>query len=84
MSTWQTQAAKQNFSEVMRRAHKEGPQKITCRGAESAYLLSAEDYHKLNKKTRKGSLIGFFQNSPMKNARLNIERRTDKPRDIKL
>lgn len=84
MSTWQTQAAKQHFSELVRRAQKEGPQQITYRGEESAYLVSAEDFHKLKKKKRKGSLLDFFQSSPMKDVQLNIERRKDKPRDIKL
>ena len=84
MTTWQTQEAKQHFSEVLRRAQKEGPQQITYRGEESAYVISADDFRKLKKKKRKGSLIEFFQNSPMAKAKLNIERRKDKPRYIKL
>lgn len=84
MTTWQTQEAKQHFSEVVRKAHDEGPQQITYRGTESAYVVSAADFHKLKMKKRKGSIIDFFQKSPLVNSNLKIERRKDEPRDFDL
>lgn len=82
MSHWQMQEAKQHFSEVVRLAWKEGPQEITYRGEENAWILSARDYHKLIKKRE--NVVEFFQNSPCKDIDLKIERRKDSPRDISL
>lgn len=81
-STWQLQNAKQQFSEVVRRAEHEGPQQITKGGVESAWLISAKDYHKLTKP--KQSLLDFFQNSTHRDVEIPIERRKDLPRKIHL
>ena len=61
-SEWQIQQAKQCFSEVIRRAEKEGPQQITKNGVESAWIISPKDYHRLQKK--KKGIVEFFQESP--------------------
>lgn len=44
---WQLQDAKNRFSELVRRARREGPQTVTLRGARAAVVLSAADYDKL-------------------------------------
>ncbi len=46
---WQLQQAKQRLSEVVRLAKEQGPQMITQHGEESAWIISADDYHKLTK-----------------------------------
>jgi antitoxin Phd len=60
MATWQVQDAKTRFSEVIERAHTEGPQTITRHGAERAVLLSIEDYRALaaHKPDFKAHLLG--------------------------
>jgi antitoxin Phd len=80
-SKWQLQDAKQRFSEVMRRAHSEGPQQITKSGVESAWLLSAKDYHRLLQKCD-GNLLEFMQKSPHRDVDVFVERRKDLPRKI--
>jgi antitoxin Phd len=82
MSHWQMQEAKQRFSEVVRKAWKEGPQEITYRGEESAWILSSKDYRKLLKERE--NIVDFFQNSPCRDVDLKLERRRDRPRDIEL
>ena len=82
MKSWQIQEAKQHFSRVVKMARQNGPQEITFRGEETAWLLSAEDYRKLRK--TKGSLVEFFQGSPHRNVDLKLERRQDLPREIEL
>jgi antitoxin Phd len=82
MKEWQSQHAKQHFSEVVRKAQKEGPQKITHRGEECAWVISSKDYRKMKK--RKGTLVEFFQNSPHRDMDLKIERRKDLPRKVDL
>lgn len=82
MSHWQMQEAKQHFSEVVRKACKEGPQEITYRGEENAWILSSKDYRRLIK--ARENIIDFFQNSPHRDVELKLERREDFPRDVKL
>ena len=82
MSSWQMQEAKQHFSELVRKACKEGPQKITFRGEENAWILSADEYRRLCK--HKESIVDFFQRSPHRNTKLVLERRSDLPRDVQL
>lgn len=79
---WQLQQAKQRLSEVVRLAKEQGPQMITQYGEESAWIISADDYHKLTKP--KESIVSFFQRSPHRDVDLKIERRQDLPRDVDL
>jgi prevent-host-death family protein len=44
---WQLQEAKQRFSEVVRRAHDEGPQIVTRHGQDVAVILDMEEYRQL-------------------------------------
>ena len=46
-SKWQLQEAKQRFSEVVRRAHDEGPQIVTRYGQDVAVILGIEKYRRL-------------------------------------
>ncbi len=82
MRTWQLQTAKNRFSEVVDRALKEGPQKITRRGVETAVVLSADEYRKLT--TPKENLCDFLMRSPLRGLRLDLERNKDLPRKIDL
>lgn len=79
---WQVQHAKQRLSEVIRLAVSEGPQQITLRGEETAWILSATDYRKLTQ--RREGLVEFFERSPHRDIDLPIERRKDLPRKIEL
>jgi antitoxin Phd len=60
VAVWQVQDAKARFSEVIERAHTEGPQTITRHGAERAVVLSIEDYRALvaQKPDFKAHLLG--------------------------
>ncbi|MFD1543098.1 type II toxin-antitoxin system Phd/YefM family antitoxin [Nonomuraea guangzhouensis] len=44
---WQLGEAKQRFSEVIRRAHDEGPQIVTRYGQDVAVILGIEKYRRL-------------------------------------
>lgn len=44
---WQLQEAKQRFSEVVRRAHDEGPQIVTRHGQDVAVIIDMEEYRQL-------------------------------------
>ena len=47
MRRWQLQEAKNHFSDVVNRAHSEGPQIVTRRGVETAVVLSYDRYREL-------------------------------------
>ena len=73
--TWALQDAKNRFSEVVNRAGNEGPQTITRRGKPTAVVLSMQDYRRST--ARKGDLVSFFRNSPLRGVSLNLARAKD-------
>lgn len=79
---WQLQDAKNRLSELVKAAEKEGPQVITVHGREAAVVVSADEYHKLTEK--RGSLVEFFQNSPLRGVELDLTRSNDVGREIDL
>jgi prevent-host-death family protein len=44
---WKLQDAKARFSEVVRRAQSEGPQRVTVHGKEAVVVVAAREYDKL-------------------------------------
>ncbi|HEV7284235.1 MAG TPA: type II toxin-antitoxin system Phd/YefM family antitoxin [Kaistia sp.] len=62
MAQWQLQDAKARFSEVVKRAAEEGPQVVTVRGKETAVVLSAEDYRRLEAK--RGDFVDLLLQFP--------------------
>ena len=46
---WQLQEAKNQLSEVVRKAQSEGPQVITLHGNDAAVVVSAKDYGRLSR-----------------------------------
>jgi len=79
---WQLQEAKNQLSEVVRKAQSEGPQVITLHGTDAAVVVSAKDYGRLSR--RKGKLVDFFRKSPLVGVELNLTRDKDTGRGIEL
>jgi antitoxin Phd len=79
---WQLQEAKNQLSEVVRKAQREGPQVITLHGADAAVVVSAKDYGRLSRP--KGKLVDFFRKSPLAGVDLNLTRDKDTGRRIVL
>jgi prevent-host-death family protein len=44
---WKLQDAKARFSEVVRRAQSEGPQRVTVHGKDAVVVVAAKDYAKI-------------------------------------
>jgi antitoxin Phd len=72
MGMWQLQEAKARLSEVIKKAAKEGPQKITVRGEPTAVVISSEEYERL--KHPKGSFVEFMRCSPLYGLELDLRR----------
>jgi prevent-host-death family protein len=70
--TWTVANAKARFSELIDKAKSEGPQTVTRNGKPAAVLVSIEEWEK--KTAPKGTLVEFFQNSPLYDSGIEIER----------
>jgi len=79
---WQLQEAKNQLSEVVRKAQREGPQVITLHGADAAVVVSAKDYGRLSRP--KGKLVDFFRKSPLVGVELDLARDKDTGRRVDL
>ena len=81
-SVWTVAKAKARFSEVMDRAAAEGPQTVTRNGRKAVVVVAHEEWERRTK--RKGSLVEFFMNSPLRGSGLKVARSKDMPRKIDL
>ena len=72
MGTWQLQEAKARLSEVIKKAAKKGPQKITVHGELSAVVISSKEYERL--KHPRGSFVEFMRRSPLYGLELDFRR----------
>lgn len=72
MKSWQLQAAKARFSEVIKKATKEGPQSITVHGEPSAVVISSAEYERL--KHPQESFVKFMRRSPLFGVELDLDR----------
>ena len=83
---WKLEDAKNRFSELVRRARREGPQFVTRHGREAAVVLGIEEYRALTE--GEGALLDFLSASPFADAiragALDLERSDDLGRDVEL
>ena len=79
---WQLQEAKNQLSEVVRKAQSEGPQVITLHGTDAVVVVSAKDYGRLARP--RGKLVDFFRKSPLIGVELNLARDKDTGRRVDL
>jgi prevent-host-death family protein len=79
---WKLEDAKARFSEVVRRAHAEGPQAVTVRGRRAVVILDARDYERLAEPKADVSLVDFLERLDM--GGLDLGRDADTGRDIDL
>ncbi|HEX3577489.1 MAG TPA: type II toxin-antitoxin system prevent-host-death family antitoxin [Thermoanaerobaculia bacterium] len=63
---WALQDAKARFSEVVRKAKTEGPQRITVHGSEEVVVVSVEEYRRIKGEPTGQVLIDLMQNSPLR------------------
>jgi antitoxin Phd len=82
---WQLQTAKAQFSELFRRARTEGPQWVTRQGKEAVVVLPAEEFERLQARSRQpSSLVQFFAESPLAKVAIDLERKPDYGRAVEL
>ena len=79
---WTVAEAKAQLSEVMARAHSEGPQTVSKNGKRSVVIVSVDEWDR--KSRRQGSLVDFLTSSPLKGEALDLEWITTPVRDLEL
>jgi antitoxin Phd len=83
VNTWKLEDAKNRFSEVVRLALSNQPQRVTRNGREAVVVISADEYARL---AAPQDLIDFMQASPLAKAiaagEFEFERSQDLGRDI--
>lgn len=81
---WQLQEAKQRFSELVRRAEREGPQVVTRHGEEVVVVVPAEEYRRMSGLGEKKMDFKEFLMSAPDLSVLDLERPREMPRDVEL
>jgi prevent-host-death family protein len=61
---WRLQDAKARFSELVRRVHSEGPQRVTVHGRDEVVVISADEFRRLKGDLTGEALIAAMQASP--------------------
>ncbi len=80
---WKLEDAKARFSEVVRLAQSDGPQRVTVRGRETVVVMSVEEFKRIVPQgplTQK--LVPFLEGLQLHG--LDLEREDDRGRDIEL
>ena len=60
-SRWKLEDAKARFSEVVRHAREDGPQRVTVRGQDAVVVMSVEEFEKLSSARTRGRQISERQ-----------------------
>jgi|SRR6516165_12189730 antitoxin Phd len=79
---WKLEDAKARFSEVVRRARSEGPQRVTVRGRDAVVVISAEELERLLPRTRSLPFVQFMESLYVEG--LELDREPDHGRDAEL
>ncbi|WP_454848346.1 type II toxin-antitoxin system Phd/YefM family antitoxin [Rhizobium binxianense] len=80
--SWKLEEAKARFSEVVRLAHSEGPQRVTVRGRDSVVVISIEELDRLMKPEPRKPFVEFMESLDLDG--IELEREEDRGRDIAL
>lgn len=81
---WALQDAKARFSEVVRKAKTEGPQRITVHGREEVVVVSVEEYRRVKGEPTGQALVDLLQDSPLRGVDLGRTRTRGNVRDVDL
>jgi len=79
---WKLEDAKARFSEVVRLARSEGPQRVTVRGKDAVVVISADELERLLPPERKKPLVAFLEGLHLDG--IDLTREHDTGRDLAL
>src|SRR5215470_20413590 len=81
---WKLQDAKAHFSQLVREAREQGPQRVTVHGRDAVVILSAEDYARLAPAAAQPSLHALLSSSPLRDLDFEHESVRSPVRDVEL
>jgi antitoxin Phd len=79
---WKLEEAKARFSEVVRRAQSEGPQRVTVRGRDAVVVISAAELERLLPQIDRHPFIEFMESLYVEG--LDLDRELDRGRNVEL
>ncbi len=79
---WKLEDAKARFSEMVRLARNEGPQRVTVRGKDAVVVISAEELERLLPQEKRVPLVEFMESLHVEG--LDLAREPDRGRDVEL
>ena len=81
---WALQDAKARFSELVRKAKSEGPQRITVHGREEVVVVSVEEYRRVKGQPTGEALVKVLRDAPLRNITIKRVRTRGRVRGVKL
>ena len=81
---WALQDAKARFSEVVRKAKTEGPQRITVHGREEVVVVSVEEYRRVKGHPTGEAWVKLMQDSPLVDINMDRARTRSRVRGVEL
>ena len=81
---WSLHDAKARFSELVRRAHSDGPQHVTVRGRDEVVVMAAEQFRRIKGERSGAVLVAALQESPHRDIELEPPHDRLPVRDVKL
>jgi prevent-host-death family protein len=79
---WKLEDAKARFSEVVRHAREDGPQRVTVRGHDAVVIMSVEEFERLVPASPRVPFVQFMEDLHL--GGLDLEREADYGRDVEL
>ncbi len=79
---WKLEDAKARFSEVVRLARSEGPQRVSVRGRDAVVVISVEELEQLSPRKRLVPFLQFMESLHL--GELDLTREKDTGRDVQL
>jgi antitoxin Phd len=79
---WKLEDAKARFSEVVRHAREDGPQRVSVRGRNAVVVMSVEEFERLAPEKPCAPFVAFMES--LHHGGLDLEREMDRGRVIEL
>jgi prevent-host-death family protein len=79
---WKLEDAKARFSEVVRHAREEGPQRVSVRGHDAVVIISVEEFERLSPEKLRAPFVQFMESLYL--GGLDLDRDPDRGRDVEL
>ena len=81
---WKLQEAKAHFSDLVRRAREEGPQRVTVYGEDAVVVVSAAEFAGMIQPADRPSLYELLSESPLRDVEFDFEGERSPVREVEI